>query len=258
MYTQPQKKFRARKDEDILEDIKRTAEMMPGVSRVFLADGDAMVLPTRRLKQILTWLREYLPNLERVTSYCLPRNIAKKTEDELRELKELGLAILYVGLESGDTEVLKLVNKGETYESSVSALKKIKAAGIKSSVMILNGLGGKKLSEQHAINSAKAVNESQPDFVSTLVVSFPMGEARFKSEYPDFEALDQPTLFKELRTFIGHLELDNSVFRSDHASNYLPLKGTLGKDKERFLAELDLAINEPDKVILRQEWQRGL
>lgn len=258
MYTQPQKKFRARKDEDILQDIKNTAQAMPAVKRVFLADGDAMVLPTRRLKQILVWLKEYLPNLERVTSYCLPRNIAKKSAEELRELKELGLAILYVGLESGDTEVLELVNKGESYESSVSALKKIKEAGIKSSVMVLNGLGGKNLSEQHAINSARAINESQPDFVSTLVVSFPLGEDRFKTRFSDFQALEQHDLFKELFTFISHLELENSVFRSDHASNYLPLKGVLGQDKSRLLAELEMAIHEPDKVILRQEWQRGL
>ncbi len=258
MYTQDQKKFRARKDDDVLADIKKAAAALPETRRVFLADGDAMVLPTRRLLQILTWLRENFPRLERVSSYCLPRNVLKKSVEELQQLKALGLSILYVGLESGDDEVLELVNKGETFESSVSALQKIRDAGLKSSVMVLNGLGGRKLSEQHALNSAKAINASQPDFVSTLVVSFPMGEARFRQRYPDFEMLDQPGLFRELRRFIGALELEDSVFRSDHASNYLPLKGHLGEDKQRLLAELDMAIHNPDAVILRQEWQRGL
>lgn len=258
MYTQEQKKFRARKDEDIQADIARAAQALPAVKRVFLADGDAMILPTRRLKQILQWCHEAFPSLERVSSYCLPRNIAKKSVEELAELRALGLEYLYVGLESGDDLVLQKVNKGETFESSVSALQKIREAGLVSSVMVLNGLGGRRYSEQHAVNSAKAINLSQPDFVSTLVVSFPMGKERFLSEFEDFDELNQHELFKELRTFIAHLELENTVFRSDHASNYLPLKGVLNKDKDRLLAELDLAINEPDKVILRQEWQRGL
>ncbi|MDX1451532.1 MAG: radical SAM protein [Oleiphilaceae bacterium] len=258
MYTQEQKKFRARKDEDIKADIARAAQSLVGVQRVFLADGDAMILPTRRLKQILQWCCDAFPDLERVSSYCLPRNIAKKSVEELSELRALGLEFLYVGLESGDDLVLHKVNKGETFESSVSALQKIRDAGLVSSVMVLNGLGGRRYSEQHAINSAKAINLSQPDYVSTLVVSFPMGKERFMSGFEDFDELNQYELFKELRTFIGHLELENTVFRSDHASNYLPLKGVLNKDKDRLLAELDLAIHEPDKVILRQEWQRGL
>jgi len=258
MYTQEQKKFKARKDDDVLEDIRRAAKAMPETRRVFLADGDAMVLPVKRLLKILSWLKEYFPALERVSTYCLPRNIAKKSIEDLKTLKENGLGILYVGLESGDDEVLALVNKGETYQSTVGALKKIKSAGLSASVMVLNGLGGKKYSEQHAVNSARAVNECQPDFVSTLVVSFPVGEERFKSGYPDFEPLDQAGLFNELRQFIAALELDSSVFRSDHASNYLPLKGELGKDKGKLLAQLSMAIDRPDEMILRQEWQRGL
>lgn len=258
MYTQAQKKFRARKDEDVLQDISNAAKAMPGVRRVFLADGDAMILPTRRLKIILEQLRANFPSLERVSSYCLPRNLAKKSIEELKELKALGLDMLYVGLESGDDVVLAKVNKGETFESSVSALTKIRDAGLRSSVMVLNGLGGRVYSEQHALNSAKAVNAAQPDFVSTLVVSFPLGEERFREGFSDFESLDQHELFKELRLFVEALELENTTFRSDHASNYLPLKGEMGRDKQALLAQLDLAINEPDKVILRQEWQRGL
>jgi len=258
MYTQEQKKFRARKDEEVLADIRRTAEQMPGVRRVFLADGDAMVLPTRRLIKVLEWLHEYFPQLERVSSYCLPRNLSKKSVEELQSLKEKGLDILYVGLESGDDTVLEKVNKGESHDSSVSALGKIRDAGLRSSVMVLNGLGGRKYSHQHALNSAKAINEAQPDYVSTLVVSFPMGEERFRENFADYEAMDQHALFVELREFIAALELENTTFRSDHASNYLPLKGVLGKDKKTLLAQLDAAIHTPDQVRLREEWQRGL
>lgn len=258
MYTQEQKKFRARKEEEVFADIERVAKAVPQTRRVFLADGDAMILPTRRLKVVLQKLQASFPHLERITSYCLPRNLAKKTTEELKELKALGLDMLYVGLESGDDFVLDMVNKGETFESSVSALKKIRDSGIRSSVMVLNGLGGQRYSEQHALNSAKAVNSAQPDYVSTLVVSFPMGEERYRERFIDWEPLNQRQLFKELRAFIGHLELENTVFRSDHASNYLPLKGVLGRDKARLLAELDTAIHQPEKVSLRQEWQRGL
>ncbi|MGP4844073.1 radical SAM protein [Marinobacter sp. 1Y8] len=260
MYTQPQKKFRARKDDDVLADIKRASEQFGGqVRKVFLADGDAMVLPTRRLLSVLSALHEHLPELERVTSYCLPRNLAKKSVEDMVALKEAGLEMLYVGMESGDDEVLQRVNKGETAESTASALGKMRAAGIKSSVMVLNGLGGKRLSEQHAVNTARLCNETQPDFLSTLVVSFPQGEARFREGFGDgFEALDQPALFSEIENFIQHLELDNTVFRSDHASNYLVLKGRLGRDKDRLLRDVRLAIEQPDTMPLRQEWQRGL
>lgn len=177
MYTQPQKKFRARRPEDIRRDIERAGQVLGNVRRVFLADGDAMVLPTRRLLEILADLRRAFPDLQRVSSYCLPRNLAKKTVDELRQLKAAGLEILYVGMESGDDDVLRRVNKGETAESTRSALLKIRDAGLTSSVMVLNGLGGTALSRQHAINSARLCNDTQPDYLSTLVVTFPLGRS---------------------------------------------------------------------------------
>ena len=124
--------------------------------------------------------------------------------------------------------------------------------------MILNGLGGRSLSEQHADQSAALMNETQPEFLSTLVVSFPMGDARFKQRFAEFEQLDQQGLFIELQRLISQLELEKTVFRSDHASNYLPLKGNLGADKQRFLAQLQQAIEQPETMALRQEWQRGL
>lgn len=257
MYTAPQKKFRARDEAEVLEEIRKCGERMI-VQRVFLADGDAMILPTRRLLTILEAIREHLPDVERVTSYCLPRNLKRKSVSEMKELRDAGLQMLYVGAESGDDEVLRRVNKGETYESTKDALLKAGEAGIQRSVMILNGLGGKVLSEQHARNSALLMNDTQPEFLSTLVVSFPQGMERYKAQFPDFEPLDQPALFREVELLLNTLELDNTVFRSDHASNYLVLKGTLGADKERMLAQVRTAIETPERARLRPEWARGL
>jgi radical SAM superfamily enzyme YgiQ (UPF0313 family) len=257
MYTQPQKKFRARDEDQVLDEIRRAGERLI-VQRVFLADGDALVLPTRRLLNILQAIREHMPEVERVSSYCLPRNLRKKSVAELKELADAGLKMAYVGCESGDDEVLARVNKGETYESSLSALDKLGEAGITRSVMILNGLGGTALSEQHADNSARLMNAAQPEFLSTLVVSFPMGEQRFREGFADFQALDQQQLFREVERLLQGLELHDTVFRSDHASNYLVLKGNLGADKARLLAQVRQAIERPQSAQLRQEWQRGL
>lgn len=257
MYTQPQKKFRARDEAQVLEEIRRAGERLI-VQRIFLADGDALVLPTRRLLAILEAIREHLPDVQRVSSYCLPRNLRKKSVAELKELADAGLKMAYVGCESGDDEVLALVNKGETYESSISALDKLGEAGISRSVMILNGLGGTTLSAQHADNSARLMNAAQPEFLSTLVVSFPTGEQRFRDGFADFQALDQHALFVEVERLLQGLELRDTVFRSDHASNYLVLKGTLGADKPRLLTQVRQAIEQPQRASLRQEWQRGL
>lgn len=257
MYTQPQKKFRARDEAEVLAEIQRCGEQLI-VQRIFLADGDALVLPTRRLLAILEAIRQHMPQVERVSSYCLPRNLRKKSVDELKELADAGLKMAYVGAESGDDEVLARVNKGETFESTLSALDKLGQAGITRSVMVLNGLGGQLLSEQHALNSARLMNAAQPEYLSTLVVSFPTGEARFRAGFVDYQPLSQDQLFREIEQLLQALELRDTVFRSDHASNYLVLKGTLGADKARMLAQVRKAIEQPQQAHLRQEWQRGL
>ncbi|WP_374417347.1 radical SAM protein [Stutzerimonas kunmingensis] len=257
MYTAPQKKFRARDEAEVLDEIRRCGEQLI-VQRVFLADGDALVLPTHRLLRILEQIRQCLPEVQRVSSYCLPRNLRKKSVAELQELADAGLGMAYVGAESGDDEVLALVNKGETYESTLSALDKLGAAGIARSVMILNGLGGRQLSRQHARNSARLMNAAQPEFLSTLVVSFPQGEARFRQTFENFEPLVPADLFRELEWLLEDLQLTDTVFRSDHASNYLVLKGILGADKPGLLRRVREAIDDPRNARLRQEWQRGL
>ena len=259
MYTAPQKRFRPRDQEEVLGNIRDSAEQLgAGVERIFLADGDALTLSTRRLVTVLEAIRKDLPSVRRVSSYCLPRNLRKKSVAELKELRELGLSLVYVGAESGDDEVLARVNKGETFETTRESLDKLQEAGIKRSVMILNGLGGQALSRQHADNSAALMNTTQPEYLATLVVSFPQGEARLRENFPDFEPLSVLGLMQEMERFLSQLELKRTVFRSDHASNWLILKGALGADKPRLLQELRAAIAAPDTAPLRPSWARGL
>jgi radical SAM superfamily enzyme YgiQ (UPF0313 family) len=259
MYTQPQKAFRLKPQEEIEAELATIAASGSPVRRIFLADGDAMTLSFRRLKLIMEGINRHLPNVQRVASYCLPRNLLHKSVDELATLKEMGLSLYYVGCESGDDLVLERISKGENFNSSLAALKKIKAASAKSSVMILNGMGGTKYSEQHAINSARLMNAAQPDYLSTLVISFPQGVERYQAAFQgEFTALDQPELFQEMRILLNELELEQTIFRSDHASNYLILKGTLGKDKQRLVKMVDTALSNPEAMPLRAEWQRGL
>ena len=259
MYTAPQKRFRPRSEEEVLESIRRCAEQLgDGVERIFLADGDALTLSTRRLVTILEAIRRDLPSVRRVSSYCLPRNLRKKSVAELRELAELGLSLVYVGAESGDNEVLARVNKGETFATTRESLEKLQEAGIKRSVMILNGLGGQALSRQHALNSAALMNAVQPEYLAALVVSFPQGEARLRENFPDFEPLSVLGLMQEMELLLSELELKRTIFRSDHASNWLILKGTLGADKPRLLQELRAAIAAPEEASLRPAWARGL
>ncbi len=257
MYTAPQKRFRAREETEVLESIRRAAERMGGeVRRVFLADGDALVLPTRRLLVYLQAIRTAFPSVHRVSSYCLARNLRRKSVAELRELRDAGLRLVYLGAESGDDEVLAHIHKGETWDSTREALLRLGEAGITRSVMIINGLGGAGLSAQHADNSARLINAVQPEYLATLVLTL-HGE-RFREAWPNWRPLPQTGLFREMERFLGALELNRTVFRSDHASNWLVLRGTLGADKARLLAQVRNAIERPEAAHLRAEWMRGL
>lgn len=257
MYTQPQKKFRVKPEEDVIREIKWVSENYPQFRRVFLADGDAFVLSSRRLLNILEAIHKYLPKVTRISSYCLPRNVLKKTDAELRAISDAGLKLVYLGAESGDDFVLSAINKGETQESTVTALNRLRDVGIKRSVMIINGLAGEKFSEQHALHSAQLANLTQPEYLASLVINLPHGEARHQAGFKgEFVYMPQPSLFRELRQFMNALELKSTIFRSDHASNQLVLKGVLGEDKEKLLAQIDLALNTPEKARLRPVWIR--
>ncbi len=253
------KKFRVKKEEDIIQEIDLLTGMYPDTRKVFLADGNAMVLTTAKLIKIITRIKDRLPKLNRISAYALPKDILLKTEEELKQLREAGLKLIYVGIESGDEELLKLIKKGETVNTTIDGLLKAKASNISSSVMILTGLGGKNYFEQHAINSAEIINKIQPEFVSTLVLSFPFGVEKYKERFQGiYSPMTTFDLIKELELFIQHTELTGSIFRSDHASNYLVLKGILSRDKQKFLDQISYVLNNPENANLREEWQRGL
>jgi radical SAM superfamily enzyme YgiQ (UPF0313 family) len=257
MYTQPQKKFSVKPEEEVLREIEWAGKNLQGVRRVFLADGDAISLSNRRLLAILHAIREHLPNVSRVASYCSPNNVTKKSAEDLKALHAAGLDLVYVGAESGDEFVLKSINKGETHEGTVDALNKLGEAGIKRSVMIISGVGGKRFSEQHALNSALLINKTQPEYLASLVINHPQGMERFQTGFGgQYEIMDQHDRFQELRTMINALELKSTIYRSDHASNQLVLKGVLGKDKQRLLEQIDLAIDAPREANLRPVWIR--
>ncbi len=253
------KQFRLRPEEDIFSEIDNMVSHADQIRKIFLADGNAMVLSFDKLNRLLDKLNTTFPKLNRVSAYALPRDIEAKTEEELQILANKGLKLLYVGIESGDDELLKRITKGEDYKSTSQALQKARKAGLKLSVMIINGLGGLHYSKQHAINSAKLVNEIQPEFLSTLVLSYPYGEDHFKQKFDgEFIPLNTIELIAEMKVFIETLELDNSVFRSDHASNYLILRGNLNRDKQELLNRINGVLDDPENAKLRPEWMRGL
>ncbi len=256
MYTS--KQFKVRKEEAIFNNIDAFIPYRDQIRKVFLGDGDPLVLSTERLLRILTKLKNTFPKLQRVSTYATPTNVIRKSIQELDEIKKAGLNLLYVGIESGDDQVLSNIQKGETFKTIVEGINKATAAQINSSVMIINGVGGKLLSHQHAINSAKVLNETQPKYASTLVLTMYKGMEHFKTRYlGDYIPMNLPELIFEMKTFIEHLNLTETIFRSDHASNYLVLKGVLGKDKTQFLQQLTLALNHPEIAHLRSEQQRG-
>lgn len=242
MYTS--KLFKARPLSELKPEIEQLGRVFGGrVRKVFLADGDAFVLSANRLMEIVNEINHQFGKLQRISSYALPKNILSKSESELKELSESGLKLLYVGIESGDDELLKLINKGETFNSTVEGVSKAQNAGIDTSIMIINGLGGKHFSRQHALNSADIINRISPKFLSTLTLSLPFGQnhfdRRFKGEYQQQTVVE---LLEELKLFLEHVEVENTIFRSNHVSNNLVLEGTLSKNKNMLIEQLSQAI----------------
>lgn len=254
-----EKQFKIKSFEQIKKEIASFKPVADKITKIFLADGDAMVLKAEKLLRILDEINKTFPKVRRISTYAKPKDLKNKTVSNLKLLKKAGLSLVYVGLESGDSELLGIVNKGEDFESSRQGMINCKDAGIKSSVMILNGLGGINYWEQHALNSAKLINEVQPEFLSTLVLSFPFGVEHYQKKFSaDFIEMNTVQLLEELFLFLDGTNLQSTVFRSDHASNYLILKGILSKDKHQIMEKLRLAIQNPMRANLREEWQRGL
>jgi radical SAM superfamily enzyme YgiQ (UPF0313 family) len=252
------KRFRVRPLEETLEDVKEAGRLHGDrVDKVFVADGDALVLDLPTWTAILEACRATFPRLRRVSAYATARNLLEKTPEELRRLKELGLDLLYIGPESGDDQTLKRIAKGATAEEHVEAARKAHAAGMKLSAIFLLGAGGKARSAEHAKASAKLASGMDPRFVSLLTLTVIPGTPIARQEdRGEFELPDVPDLLQELRTFIAEAAPTDAIFRTNHASNWLPLSGRLPRDRAAMLEAIDAA--REGRLPLRPDWARGL
>lgn len=250
------KRFFVRELEEVAEEIREAASQWPDAPRVFLGDGDALAAPAEFLLRVLAALRSAFPRLRRVTCYATPMNLLEKGEEELRRLHEAGLSLVYVGLESGSDEVLRRVGKGASASGCVEGVLKARAAGIRSSVMVLLGLGGVEGSRDHALATAAAVSRMRPEYLSALTW-MPVREAPlFRGlESGRFSLPDDDGILEELALLLEHLDAEGCVFRANHASNPLPLGGRLNRDKQRLMAAVAAA--REGLLPLRPHYLRG-
>jgi len=252
--------FRLRDMEDIKEHIDIAAQYnAPDIRRVFLENGDALIAPQAMLVEVLSYLKKKLPELERVGTYASPKSALLKSPDELRELREMGLSIAYLGAESGDDEVLKKVKKGATRDQIIEAGRKLKQAGITTSITVILGLAGVEGSERHAIETGKLLSEIDPDFAGALTLMLVPGtpiyndwkEGRFSPVSP-FESL------VELKLIVENADFTRCFFTSNHASNYLPIRARLPEQKIELIRFIDDVLRNRDVSRLRPESIRAL
>ncbi len=244
------RRFRARPIEDIRRDIDDAAAYCQGIRKVFLGDGDPLARSSEHLIAVLDYLGLRIPSVRKVSAYAAPRNFRDKTPEELIRLRQAGLTQLYIGFESGDDEVLRRIDKGTTRAEIIEACDKIHQAGIKISAIIILGLGGPTLSEQHAVHSATLINRTRPRFASALTLMLAPRTPSFEEaiDLPGFQELTPQEILRECRRFIAHVDADGVIFRSNHVSNYLALAGTLQKSKPRLLEEIDEALAIADTL----------
>ncbi len=256
------KAFRARPLADVFADIDAAARVWPDASRVFLADGDALVLPTDDLVAILGQLRAAFPRLERVSLYATPINLTRKSTPELRRLRDKGIALAYVGIESGSSAILNRIRKGASPATIVAALERVDAAGIAISATVILGLGGRRLWREHIDSTIDVINRAPLAYLSTLQLRLEddgIGDflGRFEREGVPFVWQDDEGVLKELERLVSGLDPPSPVvFRSNHASNCLPLAGTLPNDRDALLALIALARH--GAPMMRPEVLRGL
>ncbi len=241
------KNFRVRKLEEVLEDLAWARQKYSRVQRMFLCDGDALALNNDKLMPILNYIKENFPECERVTIYGRAGAVLRKTDEEMRELYEAGLTMVYIGAESGSDKVLKDICKGETRAELIEAVKRIEACGMQASVTFISGLAGKDGWEDHAIQTGTMISEMQPSYVGllTLIVepSVPMAK---DIESGKLKLLSAEEVLKETLLMLEHTNVEkNCVFRSNHASNYVSLRGDLPNDKEAMMNTLKRALDNP-------------
>jgi len=253
-------KFRIRPLEDIKQDIDKVAEHYSwSMRRVFLENGDALICPQRRLVEVLKYLNEKFPNLDKIGTYATPQSALIKSADELKELNQLGLKIAYLGVETGDKALLKKINKGANYDEIVEAGRKLKQAGITLSVTVILGLGGIEGSKKHAMGTARILTDLDPDFAGALTLML-VPSTPLHKEWEDgkFTIISPFQSLEELKIIIENSNLTNCFFTANHASNYLPIKARLPEQKAEILKLIDEVLTSKDMSRLRPEFIRAL
>ena len=235
------KQFRVRKKEEVLEDFQMAYDTYGDrIRRIFLADGDALIVRTPDLLDILNFIREKFPSTERVTSYGTPGDILRKSEEELKSLARAGLDMVYMGAESGDAVTLERINKGVTREEIIEAGQKLRRCGIRSSITLISGLGGRERKREHAVESAKLISAIKPDYVGFLTLMLDESTEIYRQiQAGEMELLTPEEVVEEMRLFLTNVDSQGTVFRANHASNYVILKGNLNEDIEEMLQRLD-------------------
>jgi radical SAM superfamily enzyme YgiQ (UPF0313 family) len=249
--------YRERPLNDVLDDVSAAGQYHPGVEKVFVADGDPLGMNVDRWLEILKAVRTAFPNLRQLSCYATAANVLEKTPEELSRLREAGLSLLYIGPESGDDETLRRLVKGGTFGEHVDAARQAHAAGMRISAITLLGAGGTERSDEHAHETARLVTDMDPEYVSALTLTIVPGTPLHRmAEKGRFELPDVPTLLHELRTIVDEARPTDAVFRTNHASNYVPMAGRLPHDRDRIVATIDAAL--AGEVPLRPEFMRGL
>jgi radical SAM superfamily enzyme YgiQ (UPF0313 family) len=250
-------RFRIKPDSIIMQDIAFAAQYCKRQRRMFLCDGDALIVPQKRLLKILQEIKSQLPWVTRVGAYANAKSLKMKSIDELNTLRESGLGILYMGLETGDDVTLKNINKGAASETMISMGKKARKAGFKLSITVLLGIAGRKRSQIHARETGRVLSAIDPEYVGALSLMLIPGTPLFDDhDAGKFDLIDPPEMLAELRTMIANTNLTRGLFHANHASNYLPIRARLPRDKDTTLHLIDQAL--AGKVGLKPEYLRAL
>lgn len=253
-----EKKFRVRKKEEIFADLQEAYDYYgPNIRRVFFADGDALVVKTETLLEILAFVHEKFPHVERISSYGTAKDVLNKTEGELRALASAGLELIYLGAESGDDDVLAHIHKDVTSADLAAAGQKLKRCGLKTSVTLISGLGGRKGIRSHAEKSAELITAMNPEYASFLTLRLYEGTQMMEEvKNGEMELIQPDEIVEELTTFLEHVDSPGTVFRTNHASNFVVLAGDLNKDIPQMLRQLEEAKARKDYRL--EEWRRHI
>lgn len=253
------KRFRIKSLEEIVEDLEYASRRFRRVDRLFLCDGDALIIPQQRLIAILDAIRTHLPGVGRIGTYANAKSIRKKSVEELSELRERGLGIVYLGIESGNEEILARIRKGATGEQIVEAARRVKEAGITLSVTVLLGIGGVAMSAAHARDTARILTDVDPDFAGVLTVMLAPGTALHEeARSGNFVLPGTFALLEELGSIVSGARFSHCFFTANHASNYLPIRARMPQDREKVLRLIDDVVRRSDASLLRPESMRGL